>query len=31
MDDDDVSSTVLEDTYDEELLNTDGFNITDDI
>jgi len=30
-DDDDVSSTVLEDTYDEELLNTDGFNITDDI
>ncbi len=32
MDDDDVSSTVLEDIYDEELLlNTDGFNITDDI
>jgi hypothetical protein len=27
--DDDVSSTVLDDICDEELLNTDGFNIAD--
>jgi hypothetical protein len=28
-DDDEVSSTALDDICDEELLNTDGFNIAD--